>query len=97
MISIRNLKKSFGDNQVLAGVNLEVRRGETLVVIGPSGCGKSVLLKHIIGILKPDAGQIIIYDKDITQLRERELNEMRKKFGMLFQGAALFDSLKRKM
>ncbi len=93
MISIRNLKKSFGDNQVLAGVNLEVKRGETLVVIGPSGCGKSVLLKHIIGILKPDAGQIIIYDKDITQLGERELNEMRKKFGMLFQGAALFDSL----
>lgn len=93
MISIRNLKKSFGDNQVLAGVNLEVRPGETLVVIGPSGCGKSVLLKHIMGILKPDAGQIIIYGKDITQLREKELNEIRKKFGMLFQGAALFDSL----
>lgn len=93
MISIRNLKKSFGSNQVLDGVDLEVKQGETLVVIGPSGCGKSVLLKHIMGILKPDEGEIIIYDKDITRLRERELNEMRQKFGMLFQGAALFDSL----
>ncbi len=93
MITIRNLKKSFGDNQVLDGVDLEVNRGETMVVIGPSGCGKSVLLRHIMGIAKPDAGQIIIYGKDITQLKERELNEMRKKIGMLFQGAALFDSL----
>ncbi|MCD5402159.1 ABC transporter ATP-binding protein [candidate division NPL-UPA2 bacterium] len=93
MISIRNLKKSFGDNRVLDGVDLEVNPGETMVVIGPSGCGKSVLLKHIMGILKPDEGEIIIYDKDITLLKERELNEMRKKFGMLFQGAALFDSL----
>ena len=93
MISIRDLKKSFGSNQVLEGVNLEVKSGETMVVIGPSGCGKSVLLKHIMGILKPDAGQIIIYDKDITQLKEGELNGVRKRFGMLFQGAALFDSL----
>ena len=75
------------------GVNLEVEPGETMVIIGPSGCGKSVLLKHIIGILKPDEGEIVIYDQDITLLREKELNEMRKKFGMLFQGAALFDSL----
>ena len=75
------------------GVNLEVEPGETMVIIGPSGCGKSVLLKHIIGILKPDEGEIVIYDQDITRLREKELNEMRKKFGMLFQGAALFDSL----
>ncbi|MCD5397384.1 ABC transporter ATP-binding protein [candidate division NPL-UPA2 bacterium] len=93
MISIRNLKKSFRGNRVLDGVNLEVEPGETMVIIGPSGCGKSVLLKHIIGILKPDEGEIVIYDQDITRLREKELNEMRKKFGMLFQGAALFDSL----
>ena len=78
---------------MLDGVDLEVRQGETLVVIGPSGCGKSVFLKHIMGILKPDEGEIIIYDQDITRSRERELNEMRQKFGMLFQGAALFDSL----
>ncbi|NOX96843.1 MAG: ABC transporter ATP-binding protein [Nitrospirae bacterium] len=93
MISIRGLKKFLGGKLVLEEVNLEVKQGETMVVIGPSGCGKSVLLKHMMGLLKPDAGQIIIYGKDITRMKERELNEMRKKFGMLFQEAALFDSL----
>ena len=93
MITIENLHKSFGDSKVLRGVNLKIEKGKTFVIIGRSGCGKSVLLKHIIGILKPDKGRILIDGRDITKLDERELNEVRKKFGMLFQGAALFDSL----
>ncbi len=93
MIVIENLHKSFGDNKVLRGVNLKIEKGKTFVIIGRSGCGKSVLLKHIIGILKPDKGRILIDGRDITKLDERKLNEVRKKFGMLFQGAALFDSL----
>lgn len=93
MIVIEDLHKSFGDNEVLRGVNLTIEKGKTFVIIGRSGCGKSVLLKHIIGILKPDKGVILIDGCDITKLNERELNEVRKKFGMLFQGAALFDSL----
>ncbi len=93
MIVIEDLHKSFGDNKVLRGVNLKIEKGKTFVIIGRSGCGKSVLLKHIIGILKPDKGRILIDDCDITKLDEKGLNEVRKKFGMLFQGAALFDSL----
>lgn len=93
MIAIRNLHKTLGGKHVLRGVNLEVRKGETLVVVGGSGCGKSVLLKHIIGLLKPDRGTVEIDGVDITRLTERELNEVRKRIGMLFQGAALFDSL----
>lgn len=93
MIRIADLHKSFGPKKVLQGVNLEVGEGETMVVIGQSGSGKSVLLKHIIGMLKPDRGQIFIDDIEITGLREDALPEVLKKFGMLFQGAALFDSL----
>lgn len=93
MIKVIDLYKSFDSNHVLQGVNLEVNRGESMVVIGGSGSGKSVLIKHIIGILKPDKGTILIGGVDITVLKEKELNEIRKKFGMLFQGAALFDSL----
>ena len=93
MIVIENLHKSFGDSKVLRGVNLKIEKGKTFVIIGRSGCGKSVLIKHIIGILKPDKGRILINGRDITKLDERGLNEVRKKFGMLFQGAALFDSL----
>ena len=93
MIVIEDLHKSFGDNKVLRGVNLKIEKGKTFVIIGRSGCGKSVLLKHIIGILKPDKGRILIDGCDITKLNEKRLNEVRKKFGMLFQGAALFDSL----
>ena len=93
MIVIENLHKSFGDNKVLRGVNLKIEKGKTFVIIGRSGCGKSVLIKHIIGILKPDKGRILINGRDITKLDERGLNEIRKRFGMLFQGAALFDSL----
>ena len=93
MIKIIGVTKAFGDNDVLKGVNLTVRRGETVVVIGRSGCGKSVLLKHIIGLMKPDSGQVIVDGADVTHLKGDDLYELRKKFGMLFQGAALFDSL----
>lgn len=93
IIEIKDLYRSFNNLQVLQGVNLTIEKGETIVIIGRSGCGKSVLLKHIIGILKPDSGQVIVDGVDITQLGEYELNEYRKRFGMLFQGAALFDSL----
>jgi phospholipid/cholesterol/gamma-HCH transport system ATP-binding protein len=93
VIEIRGLRKRLGTKQVLDGVDLEVRQGETMVVMGRSGTGKSVLLKHIIGLMTPDAGSIEVDDVDIAHLAERELNEVRRHFGMLFQGAALFDSL----
>lgn len=93
MIEIINLCKSFEDHRVLNNLNLTIKKGETCVIIGRSGCGKSVLLKLIIGLLKPDFGQVIINGQDITRLNEKELNQVRLKFGMLFQGAALFDSL----
>ncbi|MCK4325563.1 ATP-binding cassette domain-containing protein, partial [bacterium] len=93
MITIRNLTKSFGPNRVLDDLSMVVPEGQTTVVIGRSGCGKSVLLKHIMGILKPDSGEILIDGRDITKLKASELNQERKRFGMLFQGGALFDSL----
>lgn len=93
MIQVIDLYKAFDGNQVLKGANIEVKRGESMVVIGGSGSGKSVLIKHIIGLLMPDSGKVLISGKDITTMNESELNEIRKKFGMLFQGAALFDSL----
>jgi len=93
MIVVRDLYKSFGKNHVLQGVNLEVRRGEDMVVIGGSGTGKSVLIKCIIGLIKPDDGAIYIDGEDITLYNEKKLNEMRKDFGMLFQFGALFDSM----
>ncbi len=93
MINIIDIHKSFGGNYVLQGVNLEIKKGESVVVIGGSGSGKSVLLKHIIGLLKPDKGTVLIDNVDISKLSEEELNEVRKRFGMLFQAAALFDSM----
>ena len=93
MIEIINLHKSFEKNQVLRGIDLTVEKGESMVVIGGSGSGKSVLLKHIIGILKPDAGKVLIDGVDLALLKESELYEVRKKFGMLFQMSALFDSM----
>jgi phospholipid/cholesterol/gamma-HCH transport system ATP-binding protein len=93
MIEVIDLKKSFGNAEVLKGVNLTVRRGETVVVIGRSGCGKSVLLKHMIGLMKPDSGRILVDGVDVTTLKQEDLYEFRKHFGMLFQSAALFDSL----
>jgi len=93
MIEIVNLHKSYQDKKVLQGVNLHVKKGETTVIIGSSGCGKSVLLKHIVGLIEPDEGQVIINGHDITKLSQHELNVLRMQIGMLFQGAALFDSL----
>ncbi len=93
VIKIRDLHKSFGSNHVLTGVNLDIYKGENMVVIGGSGTGKSVLIKCIIGLLKPDSGKVYIDGVDVTKLPEEEMVEVRKRFGMLFQGAALFDSL----
>ncbi len=93
IIEVANLGKSLGGQIVLNGTNLKIYRGETLVIIGRSGCGKSVLLKHLIGLLRPDSGNIFVDGKDITMLNEDQMTILRRKFGMLFQGAALFDSL----
>src|SRR5512140_2791673 len=93
MIEIIDLHKSFGRLQVLRGVNLAVEKGESMTVIGGSGSGKSVILKHIIGLLFPDRGRVIVAGQALNDLDEFGLNELRKKFGMLFQMAALFDSL----
>ena len=93
MIEIIDLKKSFNGKKVLDGVNLTIESGKITVIIGRSGEGKSVLLKHIIGLLKPDSGRILLDGQDLTALKEKEFNEVRKRFGMLFQGGALFDSM----
>jgi len=93
VIEIRNLQKSFNGKPVLRGVDLDIPNGETQIIIGRSGCGKSVLLKHIIGLIKPEAGQIFVDSEEVTSLSSRELYRLRRKFGMLFQGAALFDSM----
>ncbi|OQX54003.1 MAG: ABC transporter ATP-binding protein [Candidatus Omnitrophica bacterium 4484_213] len=93
MIKIRNLRKSFGEHLILDSLNLDVRRGETMVIIGRSGCGKSVLLKHIVGILKPDRGEIFVNGENIVNLDRKRLGELRMKIGVLFQEGALFDSL----
>jgi phospholipid/cholesterol/gamma-HCH transport system ATP-binding protein len=93
MIEIKNLKKKFGSKEVLKGINLNISKGETIGIIGRSGCGKSVLIKHIVGLLQPDEGYIKVEGKIVNDLNEKELYELRKKFGFLFQGAALFDSM----
>lgn len=93
MIDVRALQKSFGSHVVLEDVSFRIEKGESVVIIGRSGGGKSVLLKHLIGLLKPDAGQVLIEGQDIVPMDERQLLRIRRKFGMLFQGAALFDSL----
>ena len=93
MIEIKNLYKNFGGKNVLNGVNLDINKGETLVIIGKSGSGKSVLIKHIVGLLKPDSGYVKVEGETVHELNEKSLYAMRKKFGFLFQGAALFDSM----
>jgi phospholipid/cholesterol/gamma-HCH transport system ATP-binding protein len=93
MIRVVDLYKSFGENEVLRGVNLRLRQGETIAIIGQSGCGKSVLLKHIIGLLKPDKGKVYVDGEDITVLNDEELHRITRRFGLLFQGTALFDSM----
>ncbi len=92
-IRVANLYKSFGESQVLRGVDLEVHEGESMVVIGGSGSGKTVLIKCIIGLMQPDEGKIYVDDLEISNLNEKGMNEVRKKFGMLFQWGALFDSM----
>ena len=93
-LRVVDLYKSFGEKQVLRGCDLEVRKGESMVVIGGSGSGKTLLIKCVIGLIQPDKGKVYVDGLEITSLNERELNEVRKKFGMLFQGGALFDSLR---
>src|SRR5215470_12473968 len=93
MIAVRSLAKKIDQQEILRGVNLEVKTGETLVIIGRSGGGKSVLLKHIVGLMEPDAGEIWIQAQNIIGMNERELGKIRKKVGILFQSGALFDSM----
>jgi len=93
MISLSNLHKSFGTQTVLDGLNLEIPSGQITAIIGPSGEGKSVLIKHMIGLMQPDRGQIEVDGESILGIRRSQLNRIREKFGMLFQNAALFDSM----
>ena len=93
MIAVRALAKKIGQQEILRGVDLEVRTGETLAIIGRSGGGKSVLLKHLVGLMQPDAGEIWIQGQNITGMNERHLRAIRQKVGILFQGGALFDSM----
>ena len=93
MIEIRNLYKAFDGKQILNGMNLTVRRGETKVIIGRSGVGKSVLLKNVVGLVRPDAGSIKVNGVEVTSLEEKEYNKIRMEIGLVFQGGALFDSM----
>lgn len=93
VIHIEGLKKSFGNLHVLRGVNLDVQRGENVVVLGRSGTGKSVLIKIIVGLLKPDAGKVIVLGHNVEQLRTKELDDFRQKVGFSFQSSALYDSM----
>lgn len=93
MIEIRNLHKSFGNNKVLQGVDLDIDTGETIVIIGRSGCGKSVLIKHIVGLLYPDDGYVKVEGQQVDELNMKELYDLRRRFGFLFQASALFDSM----
>ncbi len=93
MIEIVHLKKSFDDKPVLRDTNLSIQQGKVTVIIGRSGCGKSVLLKLILGLIKPDAGKVFVEGQEVTCMNQEEIYKMRRKFGMLFQNAALFDSM----
>ena len=93
MISIRQLTKTLGAQRVLCGVDLEIEKGETCVILGRSGSGKSVLLKHLIGLFQPTSGEVWVEGEEITRLPERKLGGIRKTLGMLFQSGALFDSM----
>ena len=93
VIEVTDMVKSFGSQKVLDGINLKVYAGEIMVVMGSSGCGKSTLLRHLIGSIAPDEGTVKLFGNDITKMSEKELNDVRKKFGILFQSGALFNSL----
>lgn len=93
LLQVRDLHKCFGPQVVFNGVSLDIRRGEVLAVVGRSGTGKSVFLKHLIGLIRPDSGQILLEGEDLHRRGSRSLAQARQRFGMLFQGGALFDSL----
>ncbi len=93
MIEIKNLEKHLSGHKVLDKLSLKIEKGKTCVIIGRSGCGKSVLLKHIVGIMKPDAGSVFVEGKEVNKLKDTELDQVRLKIGMVFQGGALFDSM----
>jgi phospholipid/cholesterol/gamma-HCH transport system ATP-binding protein len=93
VIEVSDLWKAFGDNQVLKGLDLRVERGTTCVVLGASGSGKTVLLKHVVGLLKPDRGRVVVDGVEISSLEGKALTDARRSFGMVFQGSALFDSM----
>jgi phospholipid/cholesterol/gamma-HCH transport system ATP-binding protein len=92
-VRVEGLRRSFGPQEVLRGVDLEVAPGELMVIIGRSGGGKSVLLRHLLGLMRPDAGRVLVDGQDVTRLRGRDLDRVRERFGVVFQGGALFDSL----
>ncbi len=93
MIEVKDLRRNFGAQRVLDGVSLRIEAGESVVIMGRSGCGKSVLLKHIVGLTRPDSGDVLIAGQSIVGMNERQLLEVRRKFGLVFQSAALFDSM----
>lgn len=93
VIDIRDVHKKFGQRQILSGTSLEIYKGETMVIMGGSGCGKSTLLRHMIGSIRPDKGSVYVMGRDIANMAEEEMDAVKKKFGMLFQSGALFDSL----
>jgi phospholipid/cholesterol/gamma-HCH transport system ATP-binding protein len=93
MIVLRDVRKRFGSQVVLDGVDLDVQEGETLALLGPSGTGKSVLLKHIIGLIRPDSGIVVVDDQEVGKLRRKELAALRSRIGYVFQNGALFDSM----
>lgn len=93
ILEIKNLKKSFGSNQVLNGFNMELKEGENLVIMGKSGSGKSVMIKCLIGLIEPDSGSIKVMGQEITTLKQKQFDELRSEIGFLFQGSALYDSM----
>ena len=93
MIEVKGVTKRFGSQVVLNGVNFDVQDGETVALLGPSGTGKSVLLKHIIGLIRPDTGHVMVDGKDVSHLRRKELAAFRQQIGYVFQNGALFDSM----
>jgi phospholipid/cholesterol/gamma-HCH transport system ATP-binding protein len=93
VIQLSDVKKRFGSQNILKGISLSIFEGKTTVVVGASGQGKSLVIKHILGLVKPDSGKVVVYGKDINKIRRKELKEIRSNFGVLFQNAALFDSM----
>jgi phospholipid/cholesterol/gamma-HCH transport system ATP-binding protein len=93
VIQLKDVRKSFGAQEILKGVNLSIEEGKTTVIVGGSGQGKSLTIKHILGLVKPDSGEVFVYGKNINRISKRELREIRTNFGVLFQNAALFDSM----